>query len=338
MRKSDISSKLKQNLRYVEQVFIDFLQGDRSTKIYNLAYYIEAKGENLPSSANEGWDEFLDKKTGYYIYQNETDLISRTAADIAAEIAYNPTLVELGVGSKKSVLHKTLPFLYALKPQSYVANDLSLQSVSDAESIVHHGIPHLKVKKCQADFLDENSAVRDYCGANVLMTGSTISNITAYDGHVPVNEVVAYLRKVGRILGDTGHMIITQDTNRDKKSVMESYSSPAYLKFRLEALYRMKIFLGLDTFDPSLLAYKPVWEKECHLLTTTFVNTKDQHIRIGGKTILVPKGRRLYSSNSYKYPINDFIHMCRLAGLAPVKTYLDAQGRVALHVLKKSEK
>lgn len=250
------------------------------------------------------------------------------------ELGRQVTLIELGIGSRNAVEQKTLPLLHAFKPMRFVANDLSVQSVTVAKSLIEKALPGLAVEACAADFLDHASPVFNYSKANILLTGSTVSNIRAYDGQLPVNEVVSFLRSMRALATPTGSVIVTQDTNQDEVSLKAAYASPALVKFRLDALYRLKALLGLDSFDPSLLVYEPVWEPGCHLLTNTFVNTKDQVVRVGGKVTLFPKGRRIYVSNCYKYPMQDFLHMSQLAGLEPVKTWLDAEGRVALHVLK----
>jgi L-histidine Nalpha-methyltransferase len=322
----------------LEQIFIDFLNGDRSAKIYNFAYSGTLGDARRSHSAGvDSWDKLLDRNSSYYIFPNEARLMEVHADSIVAAMPYNPNLIELGTGSGKSIEQKTLPFLRALKPQRYIANDLSLKSIMTAEKIVRRNLPHVDVETHQADFLDENSAIFSYPPANVLMTGSTISNITSYDGYLPVNEVITYLRKLGKILGRNGHLVITQDTNQDEDSLKKAYTSPAFVQFRKDTLHRLKERLNLTSFDPSTFHYEPVWEPRCNLLTTTFVNTKDQTIQVGDKKIYIPEGRRVYASNCYKYPLRSFQHMARIAGLKPVKTWMDAENRVALHVLTKSQ-
>lgn len=329
------SVALRKNLGGIEQVFIDFLNGDRSARLYNFCYQDAFSSIGIPAGAGmQSWDKVLDGKNDYYVFPNEARLIGNVAADIAKATPYASTLIELGIGSRSAVEQKTLPLVHALKPQKFVANDLSLQSVTAAKAQIARDVPGLAVDTCVANFLEDQSAIFDHQNANVLMTGSTISNVLAYNGHIPVNEVVAFLKNIAKIMGPKGSLIITQDTNQDEASLKAAYRSPALVKFRQDALYRLKALLGLESFDPSTFRYEPVWEPRCHLLTNTFVNTKDQTVHVGGQTVHIPKGKRVYASNCYKYPRESFLHMARIAGLKPVKTWMDAENRVALHVLR----
>jgi uncharacterized SAM-dependent methyltransferase len=317
--------------------FISFLSGSPNADFYPFTYCLD---ELMPAteSCMGQWDGVLgavDKTCKYYIFPNEVDLISRAAPEIATYIPNNKILIELGIGSRKSVIGKTLPLLRAIHPRRFIINDLSESSLLDAETIVKDRFPYMDVVTCQADYLDPETPLQAHAGANVLFTGSTISNILHYDGHIPVNEVVKYLKRMGALIGDTGRLIITQDTNQDEESLKAAYRTPSLVKYTMELLYLMQEHPAVQGFDPSALAYEPVWKPESHLLAETFISTRAQDIKVGATKIRVPAGGRMHVSNSYRYPARDFFHMAYIAGLEPVRTWMDKDSRVALHVLTK---
>lgn len=317
----------------LRQEFIAFLKGSRSAKLYSFLYRDEIMEIPLANhSGMDGWDKALKQDNKYYIYRNEVELIVRSA-EALANLPYCPVLIELGIGSQKAVISKSLPILHALEPQHFVINDISSDAVASAAEAIKNELPGLSVKLIAADFLDPQSELYEISDANVVISGSTISNITAYNGQLPVNEVVAYLKTLSKLIGSKGTLIITQDTNQDETSLKAAYSEPDLVKFRLDMLYRLNEFLGVTGFDLSALKYEPVWEPSCHLLANTFINTADQHIKIGRETIAIPAGQRLYVSNCYKYPSVDFLHMAKMAGLSPVWSHPDRQGRIVFHAL-----
>lgn len=323
-----------------EKVFFDFLNGDRSTRIYNFVYQDDVNEADTAAKAGvESWDSALaqgDENNKYYVYPNEVELISRIAAEVAQAVSYRPLLVELGIGSPKPVVNKTIPLIQALKPQRFVANDLSRKAVNGAQTLIGAAFPWLDVKTCQADFLAAESDIYKYTDANVMLLGNTIANIMAYDGHTPVNGVVAYLRSVARLLGEKGSLIVTQDTCHDEQTVRESWGTPALVQFCKDVFYRMRAFEGMDTLDVSLLRFEGVWDERARLYTGAFVNEAEQTLRLNGREVRLEAGQRLYVLNSYKYTVSAFHHMARIAGLEPVRTWKDAQGRVALHVLRRA--
>jgi uncharacterized SAM-dependent methyltransferase len=331
-----IFPKLQSKEDELLEAFISFLRGDPSAAIYPFTYADDAPRTSESSMGQ--WDyalDTVDRTCKYYIFPNEVDLISRIAPDIAACVSPDQNLIELGIGSPRSVMAKTLPLLQALKPRRFIANDLSPSALLDAKVVIGQSFPFMGVLTCQSNFLDADTPLLSHAGANVVITGSTISNISHYDGHVPVNEVVRYLRAIGRLLGDSGSLIITQDTNQDGASVAAAYSSPSMVSFTREILYRMQVHPAVQGFDPGALVYDPLWLKESGLLAETFLNTRAQNVRVGSRAVHVPFGARLHVTNCYKYTVPDFLHMAHIAGLAPVKTWMDVEGRVALHVLRR---
>ena len=311
------------------QSFTDFIRGDRNAKLLRFLYQ-----DDFIESGMELWDDALGAENPYYIFPNEADLLDRVAGEIAQIVQTGLPYLELGVGSNAAVEKKTKPLIRAIKPQKVVVNDLSYTSVTTAKKMLLRQFPGLDVKACEADFLDPRSAVYSHYPANIVMTGSIVSNLASYNGHIPVNEAADFLRTISRLMGEEGSLIITQDTNNDESSLKAAYNTPQLQRFREAALWRIKAYLNIPSFDPEALRHEMVWEPESRLLADTFVNMKDQFVHLGRDVIHIPKGRRLYLANCYKYPVNDFVHISHLAGLRTIKTWMDAEGRVALHVLK----
>lgn len=321
----------RETLSCLTKDFSDFLRGDTSGKMYNYLF------QDLPGTpigtAMESWNKALAPSSLYYLFRNESELITKNAGEIAKCLQYQPTVIELGIGSKDSIDKKTIPLLESFKPQRAIINDFSSDTLLQARQQISTALPSLKVDICAANFIAQADQISLQGPATVITIG-TVTNITSYNGQMPVNEVVEFLRAMRCIAGENGNLIITQDTNHDKGSLSAAYGCREVSSFRQNFMQRAKYSLKLNALDLTGFKDEMIWEPSCGRLASTFLCTKDQTVEIDGEAIHIPAGRRLYLANSYKYPAQDFLHMARIAGLEPVRTFMDAQDRVALHVLR----
>lgn len=306
--------------------FLSFLNGDRNMPLYNYMF-----DDRLNSMA--AWDHAITNDTSYYPYSSEISLFDKVAEDVADVIGSTDTVIELGVGSKHAIEGKTLPFLRAINPKQAIMNDFSYDGATTAKSLIESAMPNIKVSASTANFSNDNVG----CGINnptVMLLGCTINNVSFYNGKTPFKAVAQSLKNISASMGRDSHLIITQDTNQDTETIKDAYRGQGFVDFRRGFLENIKKAFDAKEFDIGALLHNPIWEPENHLLTDGFINTKDQIFKVLDKEVFLPKNRTLGLVNSYRYPVDDFKHMARIAGLKTVKTWMCKNNRVALHVLR----
>lgn len=312
---------------------IRFFQGFNTADIYEFMYD-EDDIKKVAASGMKVWDSALGGKNPYYLYDNEVTLIADHAREIARFIPENSLVIELGQGSEKAVRQKTIPLLESIQPKQYICADWSLPSVAAATELIKGRFPGMEAQGHGGDFLDLQSPIYQHNNATVMLFGSTIGNSYSADPIIAFNDTVEFLKKIKKLTGREGKFIVVQDTNQDEKSLLAAYNTKELHLFRASALWRLKSDLGIDGLDLDALKDNVIWNSNSHLVSSSFVNTKDQNFSIAGQDVFVPEGQRMTMANSYKYPIEKFLHMSKVAGFACEQSWQDPQGRMVLHVLK----
>jgi uncharacterized SAM-dependent methyltransferase len=323
-----------EKLDQLRAVVSDFLRGDPSTKIYRYQYEDVLQNVDLDDAIGvENWEKVLDANSAYYLFKNDIDIINRHAGDIAACANYSATVIELAIGGAKAIACKTLPMIAALKPQRFIANDISQSAIDMAEHMVGQRFPGLQFEGAVSDYYDLSAPLYRHTNATVIFAGSSISNITSEDGGIPVTEVVHFLKTIAKLVGPKGSLIITQDTNQDEDSLLAAYHTPGFAAFRLGTLHRIQKALNINGLDPTAFRAQSFWHPERYLVANTLVCTRAQTVRLGDEIIHIPEGQKLYISNSHRYPADCFLEMCKQAGLTSTGIFFDQDQRLATHVL-----
>ncbi len=186
----------------------------------------------------------------YYLTRTETDILRRSADDIATMAGPGCALVEFGSGSsvKSRLLIEAMRDLAA-----YVPIDISRQHLDATATRLRRDYPGLNVEPVCADYMaltrlpEEVSAARRRIG---FFPGSTIGNL------LPV-EATAFLRRARGLLGEGGALVLGVDLKKDPRRLHDAYNDAAGVtaQFTLNLLRRMNRELDAN-FDLSGFAHE----------------------------------------------------------------------------------
>jgi dimethylhistidine N-methyltransferase len=258
----------------------------------------------------------------YYPTRVETGLLREHAADIVRLAGVSPTVVEFGAGSAA----KTPILLKALRPDAYVAVDISGDFLAETATALASAHPDITIIPVSGDFtrpLDLPDLPRPLTG---FFPGSTIGNF----GHA---AAVDLLRSFATTLGPRSHLVIGLDTRKNPRLIEAAYDDAAGVTaaFNLNLLRRINRELDgtipLDSFEHRAWWHGGRGRIEMHLEAT-----RDLAFRVAGRFFAMRKGETIHTENSHKYSPDEARLIARAAGWEPMAMWTDADGLFSLHV------
>lgn len=279
------------------------------------------------------WDEtgsdLFDRicsHSDYYPTRREMTLLPRVAAEVAALVGPQVSVVEFGSGASRKI--RTL--LDALDaPAAYVALDISRAYLEAAVARLAPDYPGVAMTPVCADYskpvqLPHGAAPRPLLG---FFPGTTIGNF------VP-EQARDFLERARETLGPS-HFLIGADPTRDAPRLRRAYGEAGGLMadFHLNLIERMNRELGSD-FDRTNFRHEArlcgdPFRVEAHLVASV-----PARYRLGGQTITFEAGESIRTDTSHKYAPEAFQALAAAAGWEPVRLWVDDDSGFSLHLLK----
>src|SRR5256714_9446913 len=150
----------------------------------------------------------------YYITRTETELLRRSAPEIAESIGPNAALIGFGTGAG---IKTRLLLEHLQNPIAYIPVDISKQRLLDSAIELSHAMPALEILPVCADYLQDlqlPKPLRKPDHVAVFFPGSTIGNLEP-----PV--AADFLRRVCALCGKSGGPIIGSGLRKDR-AVLEA--------------------------------------------------------------------------------------------------------------------
>jgi uncharacterized SAM-dependent methyltransferase len=146
--------------------------------------------------------------------------------------------------------------------------------------------------------------------------------------------VSAFLRHVGRVLGQGGHLIVGVDLVKDAKILNAAYEDSAGVtaKFNLNLLARINRELGAD-FNLAAFSHQAFFNTERHRIEMHLASCKRQKVRVAGRVIDFRAGETIHTENSYKFTVQSFGALARGSGWTPVASWFDAKRYFSVQAL-----
>ena len=253
----------------------------------------------------------------YYLTRTETEILRRSADDIAALAGPACALVEYGSGSsvKSRLLIEAMHDLAA-----YVPIDISRQHLDATASRLRRDYPGLKVEPVCADYMTLDRLPADLGKARRrigFFPGSTIGNL------LPV-EATAFLRRAHRLLGTSGAMVLGVDLKKDPRRLHDAYNDSAGVtaQFTLNLLRRMNRELDAN-FDLSAFAHDAFYNPVDGRIEIFFRSLKAQTVSVAGRSFAFAEGERVHTEYSYKFDDAGITLLARSAGFTIARTWTD---------------
>lgn len=289
------------------------------------------------TGGDEEWRKAITNPS-YYLNANEAKLLTDPAVlkGIAGHVGENATLIELGPGS--TALEKTAPLIEALKnPVGYKAIDIEEAYAIGSAGDIKNRFPHIQSTAIVCNFSDErlNKHVSNSENPVLFFVGNTIGNIGEDENAICPTNTIGMLRRFRDMSGENAHLIISQDTNREKNSLYDAYYPFREMDFSV--LTRAEQELGINV-DKSKMDFRVVIEDQNpkqSCVNCQLVATEDQKIVIPDYGIhTIHAGDAFTTTKSHKFESGYFAGMAQAAGWKQKAVYLDSQNRMALHVFK----
>ena len=254
----------------------------------------------------------------YYPTRTETAILDAHAEAIAAAIGgvgSVGSLVDLGAAS----CAKGLRLIRLLRPQRYVAVDISVEFLRAGLTQVQREHPQLQVTGVGLDF----SAALNLPPACVqgraayFYAGSSIGNFTPADA-------VPFLAGV-RAQAKAGGLLIGVDLVKAEELLVPAYDDALGVTaaFNLNLLLHLNRLLGSD-FAVRDWRHVALFNREHSRIEMHLEARRTLTLHWDGGERKFAQGERLHTENSYKYSIDRFDALLRDAGFASTKCWTDS--------------
>jgi dimethylhistidine N-methyltransferase len=244
----------------------------------------------------------------YYITRTETELLRRYAPDIAESIGPNAALIGFGTGAG---IKTRLLLEHLQNPIAYIPVDISKQRLVDSAFELSRAMPALEIMPVCADYLQElqfPKPLRKPDHVAVFFPGSTIGNLEP-----PVAE--DFLRRVCRLCGESGGLIIGIDLQKSREVLEAAYNDGAGVtaEFNLNLLVRANRELGAD-FDLARWKHRAVYNEVEGRIEMHLVSVGEQTVHVGSRDFVFAGGEKIITEFSYKHTLEGFARLAASAG------------------------
>jgi len=263
----------------------------------------------------------------YSLTRTETALLQQRAAELAAALGPG-VLVEFGAGSAR----KVSPLLEALRPQAYVALDISAEHVHSACQTLqerHPDVPMLAIC-CDYSLLERLPPHPWLNGPRRLgfYPGSSIGNFDPA-------EAEALLRRFRLLLGEDSRLLIGIDQPKPVEQLEAAYDDRAGVSaaFAFNLLHRLNRDLDGD-FVPETFAYQARWQPQHSRIAMALVSRREQTVQLAGRRWSFGEGEPLITEYSVKYSAEAFLQLAARAGWRGTGRWSDPADELSLHLLE----
>jgi dimethylhistidine N-methyltransferase len=251
----------------------------------------------------------------YYLSRTETSIFNTYLSEIAEVAGTGSTLIDLGAGN----CAKAARLFSALQPAHYVPVDISVDFLRDAVSQLQTRFPNIQMTALGMDF-SSNLQLPDVVQPTQRLffyPGSSIGNFNPDDAR-------DFFRRLRAACAADGGLLIGVDLIKDEAILNAAYNDALSVtaSFNLNLLLHLNKILGANFniaewrhcsfFNPDLSRIEMYLEAR-HALT---VKWQGGERRFG-------EGERIHTENSYKYTVENFVHLLHQSGWAVTQTWRD---------------
>lgn len=262
----------------------------------------------------------------YYLTRAEAEILELHGAAIAASLGAPVVMIEPGCGSST----KAAAILRHCPGATHVGVDIAPEALRAGADALARAVPGLKVRAVDADYSAPGWVAPELPpGSRVaFFPGSTIGNFDP-------PEARAFLARLGAAVGPGGAVVVGADVWKDPATLRAAYDDAQGVTaaFNRNALAHLRRRYGIP-FVPERFRHHIVVDEARHVVQMHLASIGAQEVRLFGEVARFEDGETIHTESCYKWSPPEFRGLARGAGLAPVATYTDAEGRFAVHVLR----
>jgi L-histidine Nalpha-methyltransferase len=283
-------------------------------------YFYDATGARLFERITE-----LD---AYYPTRTELGILEEYMEEIAGRIGARARIVEFGSGSGV----KTRALLRSLSaPAAYIPVDIAREQLVHFAGAVTREFPHFPTLPVHADYTGEWRLPDGHAPVArtvAFFPGSTIGNFEP-------DEALAFLRRVGRMCGPRGGLLVGADLHKDQPTLERAYNDPEGVTaaFNLNLLHRLNRDCGTG-FDVAAFRHEAIYDDArmriemrlvCERPVTVSLPTHcaEGSARGDADTVEFAAGEYIITEYSHKFTCASFRELARSAGWEVERVWTD---------------
>jgi L-histidine N-alpha-methyltransferase len=254
----------------------------------------------------------------YYLTRAELEILENRVAEIARLAGPRCALIEYGSGAgvKVRLLLDTL-----VEPVAYVPIDISREQLARVARELTARYPRVAVRPICADYTRCIRLPDLPAGARRLafFPGSTIGNFHPA-------EAAAFLRRVRRVIGPDGALLLGVDRRKDTRVLHAAYNDRAGVTaaFNLNLLTRLNRELGAD-FALTRFRHHAFFDRRTSRVEMHLESLGAQTARVAGEAFLFERGETIWTESSYKYDRRRLDGVASAAGFAVARVWTDTR-------------
>lgn len=276
--------------------------------------------DNDPAGGSAHWASLVKNPGNYYLTEGDISCIQHAINTEVLQkyLSKIDNVIELGPGSEKAILSKTVPFLNKCPNlKKYIAVDATLEQAKQSSFLVREKISvNVGVREC--NFMHTSMSPIELGKSALVMWGSSLGNIEGSAGNNPQKKLIGTLNLIQQGMKSGDILIICFDTEQSENKIVKAYSEPHLQAQVLSVVHKAKRDLYISgTFDPKIWRHKPVWYAKSQQLAHTLYPLFDQELHFDNQIVKVPAWTEFISNNSYKFSPEAIISASKNAGFAP---------------------
>ena len=264
----------------------------------------------------------------YYLTRAERAILEKHAAEIAARVPADVTVVELGSGSAVKTRLLLEALLASRERLRYVPIDISSAALAESSWSLLREYSTLEIRAVAGEYADGLGVVRRQIDGPrlVLWLGSNIGNL---DGRAAVR----FLRRLRSILTPRDRVLCGIDLRKDKDVLEHAYDDVRGVtaRFNKNLLARINRELG-GTFDLEAFSHRAVYEEGPGRVAMHLISARAQRVHVDALEgdVDFSAGEAIHTEDSFKYSLEEIDRLATRAGLFGEARWLDADRRFAL--------
>lgn len=263
----------------------------------------------------------------YYLTRTETAILQSTLPEIAALLGPRTLVFEPGSGAGEKI---RLLLGGLVRPSAYVPIDIAREQLVANASRLQGEFPDVDILPVCADFMN---------GLHLPVTARRVDRMVAFFpgstiGNVTRAGAVALLRRLRRIAGREGKLLIGVDLQKDRAILDPAYDDAdgVSAEFAMNYLVRLNRELGAD-FCLDRFCYSARYNARLGRIEMYLVSLCEQFVEIGGHSIRFGGGERVRTEVSYKYTLESFAAVAGRAALRVERVWTDPENLFSVQLL-----
>ncbi|HEX2572120.1 MAG TPA: L-histidine N(alpha)-methyltransferase [Polyangia bacterium] len=271
----------------------------------------------------------------YYLTRAEAEILERHAAEMAALVPAQGSLVELGSGSSV----KTRLLIEALLQRHgrlhYAAVDISRSMLESSAHALLTDYPALEMTAVAAEYqaglalLLQGGQMTPDGPRLILWLGSNVGNFHR-------DEAAAFLAGLRASLRADDRLLLGIDLRKERAVLEPAYDDAQGVtaRFNLNLLARINRELGGD-FALDGFAHRAVYDEVLGRVEIHIVSTRAQRVTVRGLGLELEfaAGEAIHTENSYKYSPDEIAALAKAAGLRIERQWFDGARRFSENLL-----